>query len=92
MAADAGDKPYDPKDPKDDPFCKGKDDPVYSEAFPSEVGDSIREWETNDKDAYDGIMKNWQGTQEDPMKGLLNAMSRNPSAATHYFDPHTTDN
>ncbi|MGY3676946.1 hypothetical protein [Streptomyces sp. TE33382] len=26
------------------------------------------------------------------MKGLLNAMSRSPSAATHYFDPNTTDN
>ncbi|GGU95554.1 hypothetical protein GCM10010275_36850 [Streptomyces litmocidini] len=26
-------------------------------------------------------MKNWQGTQEDPMKGLLNAMSRNPDDA-----------
>ncbi|WP_329390167.1 hypothetical protein OG625_38420 [Streptomyces sp. NBC_01351] len=92
MAADAGDKPYDPNDSKDSPFRKDKDDPVYSEAFLKEVGDSIREWETNDKDAYDGVMKNWQGTQEDPMKGLMNAMSRNPSAATHYFDPATTDN
>ncbi|MFB7076377.1 DUF6571 family protein [Streptomyces sp. NPDC056308] len=62
------------------------------EAFLTEVGDSIREWGTNDKHAYDGIMKNWQGTQEDPMKGLLNAMSRNSSAATHYFDPNTADN
>ncbi|MEK8143167.1 hypothetical protein NKH18_15995 [Streptomyces sp. M10(2022)] len=26
------------------------------------------------------------------MKGLMNAMSRNPSAATGYFDPNTTDN
>ncbi|MEU2835093.1 DUF6571 family protein [Streptomyces lavendulae] len=92
MAADAGDKPYDPKDPKDSPFRKDKDDPVYSEAFLKEVGDGIREWETHDKDAYDGVMKNWQGTQEDPMKGLMNAMSRNPSASTHYFDPHATDN
>ncbi|MFF9430684.1 DUF6571 family protein [Streptomyces sp. NPDC014746] len=92
MAADVGNKPYDPKDPKDSPFRKDKDDPVYSEAFLTQVGDGIRAWETNDKDAYDGFMKNWQGTQEDPMKGLLNAMSRTPSAATHYFDPHTTDN
>ncbi|MFI5980584.1 DUF6571 family protein [Streptomyces sp. NPDC051555] len=92
MAADAGDKPYDPKDPKDSPFRKDKGDPVYSEAFLKEVGNGIREWETHDKDAYDGVMKNWQGTQEDPMKGLMNAMSRNPSAATHYFDPTTTDN
>ncbi|MCX5151776.1 hypothetical protein OHB36_34355 [Streptomyces sp. NBC_00320] len=92
MAADAGDKPYDPNDPKDSPFRKDKDDPVYSEAFLKEVGDGIRGWETSDKGAYDGVMKNWQGTQEDPMKGLMNAMSRNPSAATHYFDPNTTDN
>ncbi|MFE2285093.1 DUF6571 family protein [Streptomyces sp. NPDC059443] len=92
MAADVGDKPYDPKDPKDSPFRKDKDDPVYSEAFLTEVGNTIREWETHDKDAYDGVMKNWQGTQEDPMKGLMNAMSRNPSAATSYFDPSTTDN
>ncbi|MFJ9822845.1 DUF6571 family protein [Streptomyces sp. NPDC101160] len=92
MAADAGDNPYDPTNPKDSPFRKDKGDPVYSQAFLTKVGDSIREWETHDKHAYDGVMKNWQGTQEDPMKGLLNAMSRNPSAATHYFDPNTGDN
>ncbi|MFI8520883.1 DUF6571 family protein [Streptomyces sp. NPDC085481] len=92
MAADSGDSPYDPKDPKSSPFDKDKDDPVYSEAFLTEVADIIREWETNTDDPYDGYMKNWQGTQEDPMKGLLNAMSRNPSAATSYFDPNTTDN
>ncbi|MFB6940133.1 DUF6571 family protein [Streptomyces sp. NPDC060286] len=96
MAADAGDDAvYDPnKDPKEksSPWKKDEGDPVYSEAFLTEVGDSIREWETNNDDAYDGVMKNWQGTQEDPMKGLLNAMSRNPSASTHYFDPNTTDN
>ncbi|MFB7526735.1 DUF6571 family protein [Streptomyces sp. NPDC056178] len=93
MAADAGDDAvYDPNKKGSSPWKKDEGDPVYSEAFLTEVGDSIREWETNDKDAYDGVMKNWQGTQEDPMKGLLNAMSRNPSAATHYFDPNTTDN
>ncbi|MFJ6054854.1 hypothetical protein [Streptomyces sp. NPDC092307] len=74
-------------------MCGGSScDPVHSEAFLHEVGDTIREWETNNDDAYDGFMKNWQGTQEDPMKGLMNAMSRNPSASTHYFDPNTTDN
>ncbi|WMX48090.1 hypothetical protein RGF97_29330 [Streptomyces roseicoloratus] len=92
MAADAGDKAYDPNDKKASPYDKDKGDPVYSEAFLTEVGDTIREWETNNDDAYDGYMKNWQGTQADPMKGLLNAMSRNPSAATAYFDPNTTDN
>ncbi|WP_406381250.1 DUF6571 family protein [Streptomyces sp. NBC_01618] len=96
MAADAGDDAvYDPtKDPKEksSPWRKDEGDPVYSEAFLTEVGDTIREWETDNDDAYDGVMKNWQGTQEDPMKGLLNAMSRNPSASTHYFDPNTTDN
>ncbi|MEU5329726.1 DUF6571 family protein [Streptomyces parvus] len=92
MAADAGDKAYDPEDEKASPYDKDKGDPVYSEAFLTEVGDTIREWETGNDDAYDGVMKNWQGTQEDPMKGLLNAMSRNPSASTHYFDPNTTDN
>ncbi|MFD5322589.1 DUF6571 family protein [Streptomyces sp. NPDC127092] len=92
MAADAGDKAYDPNDKNASPYDKDKDDPVYSEAFLTEVGDTIRAWETNNDDAYDGYMKNWQGTQEDPMKGLMNAMSRNPSAATSYFDPHTTDN
>ncbi|MET9808830.1 DUF6571 family protein [Streptomyces halstedii] len=96
MAADAGeDTVYDPnKDPteKSSPWRKDKGDPVYSEAFLTEVGDTIREWETENDDAYDGVMKNWQGTQEDPMKGLMNAMSRNPAAATHYFDPNTTDN
>ncbi|WP_435058913.1 DUF6571 family protein [Streptomyces sp. bgisy060] len=65
---------------------------MFSEAFLTEVGDTIREWETHTDDPYDGYMKNWQGTREDPMKGLLNAMSRNPSASTHYFDPNTTDN
>ncbi|MEU6170105.1 DUF6571 family protein [Streptomyces tanashiensis] len=92
MAADAGDKAYDPNDKNASPYDKDKGDPVYSEAFLTGVGNTIREWETNNDDAYDGYMKNWQGTQEDPMKGLLNAMSRNPSAATSYFDPHTTDN
>ncbi|MGW4839350.1 DUF6571 family protein [Streptomyces globisporus] len=92
MAADAGDNAYDPKDEKTSPYDKDKSDPVFSEAFLTEVGDTIREWETGNDDAYDGVMKNWQGTQEDPMKGLLNAMSRNPSASTHYFDPNTTDN
>ncbi|MEU0629757.1 DUF6571 family protein [Streptomyces sp. NPDC005989] len=92
MAADAGDKAYDPEDEKASPYDKDKGDPVYSEAFLTEVGDTIRDWETNNDDAYDGVMKNWQGTQSDPMKGLLNAMSRNPSASTHYFDPNTTDN
>ncbi|MZG03688.1 DUF6571 family protein, partial [Streptomyces sp. SID5614] len=92
MAADAGDKAYDPKDEKSSPYDKDKGDPVFSEAFLTEVGDTIRDWETDNDDAYDGVMKNWQGTQEDPMKGLLNAMSRNPSASTHYFDPNTTDN
>ncbi|MEU7278488.1 DUF6571 family protein [Streptomyces sp. NPDC045431] len=92
MAADVGDKAYDPNDKKSSAYDKDKDDPRYSEAFLTEVGDTIREWETNNEDAYDGVMKNWQGTQEDPMKGLMNAMSRNPSAATHYFDPNTTDN
>nr|WP_203620558.1 DUF6571 family protein [Streptomyces anulatus] len=92
MAADAGDKAYDPEDEKASPYDKDKGDAVYSEAFLTEVGDTIREWETGNDDAYDGVMKNWQGTQEDPMKGLLNAMSRNPSASTHYFDPNTTDN
>ncbi|MER7001286.1 DUF6571 family protein [Streptomyces sp. NPDC000410] len=96
MAADtSNDEVYDPnKDPKEKsaPWNKDAGDPVYSEAFLTEVADSIREWETNNEDAYDGVMKNWQGTQEDPMKGLMNAMSRNPSAATHYFDPNTTDN
>ncbi|MDX3328485.1 MULTISPECIES: DUF6571 family protein [Streptomyces] len=96
MAADAGDDDvYDPnKDPKEksSPWKKDEGDPVYSEAFLTEVGDTIREWETGNDDAYDGVMKNWQGTQEDPMKGLLNAMSRNPAASTHYFDPSTTDN
>ncbi|MEU8763944.1 DUF6571 family protein [Streptomyces sp. NPDC048659] len=92
MAADAGDAPYDPKDPKDSQFRKDKDDPVYSEAFLTQVGNGIREWETGRKNAYDGVMEHWQGTQQDPMKGLLNAMSRNPDAATHYFDPNTTDN
>ncbi|WP_406149293.1 DUF6571 family protein [Streptomyces sp. NBC_01012] len=77
---------------KSSPWRKDEGDPVYSEAFLTEVGDTIREWETNNDDAYDGVMKNWQGTQEDPMKGLLNAMSRNPSASTHYFAPDTTDN
>lgn len=92
MAADAGDKAYDPNDKNASPYDKDKGDPVYSEAFLHEVGDTIREWETDNDDAYDGVMKNWQGTQEDPMKGLMNAMSRNPSASTHYFDPNTTDN
>ncbi|GAA2945262.1 MULTISPECIES: DUF6571 family protein [Streptomyces] len=96
MAADAGDEAaYDPnKDPKEksSPWRKDAGDPVYSEAFLTQVGDTIREWETDNDDAYDGVMKNWQGTQADPMKGLLNAMSRNPSASTHYFDPNTTDN
>ncbi|MFI1936229.1 DUF6571 family protein [Streptomyces purpureus] len=92
MAADAGDKAYDPNDKNASPYDKDKDDPRYSEAFLTEVGDTIREWETGNDDAYDGYMKNWQGTQEDPMKGLMNAMSRNPSAATHYFDPNATDN
>ncbi|MEU0273691.1 DUF6571 family protein [Streptomyces sp. NPDC006307] len=92
MAADVGDKAYDANDKKSSAYDKDKDDPRYSEAFLTEVGDTIREWETNNEDAYDGVMKNWQGTQEDPMKGLMNAMSRNPSAATHYFDPNTTDN
>ncbi|MEU4492912.1 DUF6571 family protein [Streptomyces sp. NPDC023998] len=92
MAADAGDPAYDPDDPKSSPYDKDKDDPRYSDPFLTEVADTIREWETDNDDAYDGVMKNWQGTQEDPMKGLLNAMSRNPSAATHYFDPNTTDN
>lgn len=96
MAADAGDNAvYDPnKDPKEksSPWKKDEGDPVFSEAFLTEVGDTIRDWETDNDDAYEGVMKNWQGTQEDPMKGLLNAMSRNPSASTHYFDPNTTDN
>ncbi|GGT13725.1 DUF6571 family protein [Streptomyces purpureus] len=92
MAADAGDKAYDPNDKNASPYDKDKDDPRYSEAFLTEVGDTIREWETGNDDAYDGYMKNWQGTLEDPMKGLMNAMSRNPSAATHYFDPNATDN
>lgn len=92
MAADVGDKAYDPEDKNASPYDKDKGDPVYSEAFLTEVGDTIRDWETDNDDAYDGVMKNWQGTQEDPMKGLLNAMSRNPSASTHYFDPNTTDN
>ncbi|WNF27420.1 hypothetical protein RI138_11545 [Streptomyces sp. C11-1] len=96
MAADAGDNAvYDPnKDPKEksSPWKKDEDDPVYSEAFLTEVGDTIREWETDNDDAYDGPLRHWQGTQEDPMKGLLNAMSRNASASTHYFDPNTTDN
>ncbi|WP_370412842.1 DUF6571 family protein [Streptomyces fradiae] len=86
---------YDPnKDPKEksSPWKKDEGDPVFSEAFLTEVADTIREWETNTDDPYDGYMKNWQGTQEDPMKGLLNAMSRNPSASTAYFDPNTTDN
>jgi hypothetical protein len=74
------------------PGRRTRTEPVYSEAFLTEVADSIREWETDDGDAYEGVMRNWQGTQEDPMKGLLNAMSRNPSAATHYFDPNATDN
>ncbi|MDH2388479.1 hypothetical protein QCN29_06710 [Streptomyces sp. HNM0663] len=96
MAADFdSDEVYDPnKDPKEksSPWKKDEGDPLYSEAFLHEVGNTIREWETNNEDAYDGHMKHWQGTQADPMKGLLNAMSRNPSAATHYFDPNTTDN
>ncbi|MFB7368860.1 DUF6571 family protein [Streptomyces sp. NPDC056222] len=93
MAADAGDDTtYDPNKEGSSPWKKDEGDPVYSEAFLAEVGNTIREWETNNDDAYDGHMKHWQGTQEDPMKGLLNAMSRNPSAATHYFDPNTTDN
>lgn len=92
MAADAGDKAYDPNDKNASPYDKDKGDPVYSETFLHGVGDTIREWETDNDDAYDGVMKNWQGTQEDPVKGLMNAMSRNPSASTHYFDPNTTDN
>ncbi|MGW4699572.1 DUF6571 family protein [Streptomyces sp. NPDC004285] len=96
MAADSGDDAvYDPdKDPgeKSSPWKKDEGDPVYSEAFLTEVADAVRDWETHADDPYDGHMKNWQGTQEDPMKGLLNAMSRNPSASTHYFDPNTTDN
>lgn len=94
MAADAGDDTkYDPEAKGSSPWNKDKGDPVYSEAFLTKVGDSIREWETDNKDAYHAdYMKAWQGTQADPMKGLLNAMSRNPSAATHYFDPNTTDN
>ncbi|MEU3075627.1 DUF6571 family protein [Streptomyces laurentii] len=96
MAADFdSDEVYDPnKDPKEksSPWKKDEGDPVYSEAFLTEVADTIRDWESGNDKAYDGPMKNWQGTQEDPMKGLLNAMSRNPSASTHYFDPNTTDN
>ncbi|MFE3717818.1 DUF6571 family protein [Streptomyces cyaneofuscatus] len=92
MAADADDKAYDPKSKKSSPYDKDEDDPVYSEAFLVGVGDTIRAWETGNDGAYDGVMKNWQGTQEDPMKGLMNAMSRNPSAATGYFDPNSTDN
>lgn len=92
VAADAGDKAYDPNDKNASPYDKDEGDPVYSEAFLHEIGDTIREWETDNDDAYDGVMKNWQGTQEDPVKSLMNAMSRNPSASTHYFDPNTTDN
>ncbi|MEU1896104.1 DUF6571 family protein [Streptomyces pristinaespiralis] len=96
MAADVGDKTYDPKaepgTPGSDPRAKDKDDPRFDAAFLTEVGDTIREWETTTDDPYEGVYKNWQGTQEDPMKGLMNAMSRNPAASTAYFDPNTGDN
>ncbi|GHA88190.1 DUF6571 family protein [Streptomyces termitum] len=96
MAADNDGPPvYDPnKDPgeKSSPWRKDEGDPVYSEAFLTEVADTIRDWETHTDDPYGDYMKGWKGTQEDPMRGLLNAMSLNPSASTHYFDPNTTDN
>lgn len=57
MAADAGDKAYDPNDKNASPYDKDKGDPVYSEAFLHEVSDTIREWETDNDDAYDGVMR-----------------------------------
>ncbi|WP_267241707.1 DUF6571 family protein [Streptomyces sp. PR69] len=92
MAADVGDPVADPKKPEDHAWDKDKGDPRFDAAFLTAVGDTIREWETSTDDPYRGYDKNWKGTQVDPMGGLMNAMSVNPSAATAYFDPHTSDN
>ncbi|MGW0880608.1 DUF6571 family protein [Streptomyces sp. NPDC002671] len=67
-------------------------DAVYDGSILSATGDTIRDYETHTKHPYEGISDNWQGTQEDPMGGLMKAMSRNPEAAESYFDPHQNDN
>ncbi|MFH8776225.1 DUF6571 family protein [Streptomyces sp. NPDC017958] len=70
----------------------GSGDAVYDRSLLSAAGDEIRDYETHTKDPYPGIGDNWKGTQEDPMGGLMKAMSRNPQAAESYFDPHQNDN
>lgn len=70
----------------------GSGNAVYDGSLLSATGDEIRDYETHTDNPYDGISDNWQGTQEDPMKGLMDAMSRNPQAAESYFDPHQNDN
>ncbi|MFJ9821456.1 DUF6571 family protein [Streptomyces sp. NPDC101151] len=70
----------------------GAGDAVYDGNLLSATGDEIRDYETHTKDPYPGIGDNWKGTQEDPMGGLMKAMSRNPEAAESYFDPHKNDN
>ncbi|CAL2070535.1 conserved protein of unknown function [Streptomyces murinus] len=70
----------------------GSGNSVYDGSLLSATGDEIRDYETHTKHPYDGISDSWQGTQEDPMGGLMKAMSRNPQAAESYFDPHKNDN
>ncbi|MYQ98544.1 MULTISPECIES: DUF6571 family protein [unclassified Streptomyces] len=70
----------------------GSGNSVYDGSLLSATGDEIRGYETHTKHPYDGISDNWQGTQEDPMSGLMKAMSRNPAAAESYFDPRQNDN
>lgn len=70
----------------------GAGDAKYDGAFLSSVGNSIRDWETHTKHPYEGMDKNWVGTQEDPMGGLMKAFSRNPEASNAYFDPAKNDN
>ncbi|PZH15841.1 hypothetical protein C1I97_07505 [Streptomyces sp. NTH33] len=69
----------------------GAGDAVHDGSLLSAVGDEIRDYETHTKRPYPG-MDNWTGTQEDPMSGLMQAMSRNPNAAESYFDPNKNDN
>ncbi|WP_327283542.1 DUF6571 family protein [Streptomyces sp. NBC_01205] len=70
----------------------GAGDAKYDGGFLTSVGNSIRDWETHTKHPYEGMDKNWVGSQEDPVGGLMKAFSRNPEASTAYFDPAKSDN
>lgn len=62
-------------------------DTKYDDQFLNDLGDRMISAEKKDRHLFTTWGADYQGTSADPIDGLLRVMSKNPEAATAFFDP-----